>query len=444
MRHWLIGATVVAMAMIACGRSGVDSGADGGPNPTPTGSSTATGTPTPIGNGDGLDGDLTVSTAVTVNTCALLVSASGTSATVSDAAPFVPGRAVVVHQVQDDLMAAYGSVANVTNLQDAGRAEIARISSVAASTLTLSTPLAGVYTTTGASRRAQACTVPQYGNVTIDASGAIVPPNLWEAQTGGIVVFLVQGTLALAGRVNVGGGGFRGGPAADGGGATTDLDGDSDTSLGAFKGEGLDAQSWTRKARGNLASGAGGGNDDDAGGGGGANGGVGGRGGNGSSNDRFGIGGARIVSNEGLRLLFGGGGGGGEQDGGAGTAGGRGGGAILIRANVVTGGGLLDADGANASSAASDGAGGGGAGGTVVLIATDATAFTGELAAEGGDGGDSNGGSPGGPGGGGGGGRIHAPAMPGAVVTSRAPGDNGTANNDARNSTPGQAGVLVP
>jgi uncharacterized repeat protein (TIGR01451 family) len=91
------------------------------------------------------------------------------------------------------------------------------------------------------------------------------------------------------------------------------------------------------------------------------------------------------------------------------SSGAAGGGIVVIRARVLTGGGIIDARGANGYNVNNDSGGGGGAGGSVVLQTKLGSVGAVSLVANGGDGGNANGQAVGsgnrhGPGGGGGGG----------------------------------------
>ncbi|MEM6298563.1 MAG: hypothetical protein AAF740_07745, partial [Bacteroidota bacterium] len=191
---------------------------------------------------------------------------------------------------------------------------------------------------------------------------------------------------------------------------------------------------------------AGGSAVEDMGGGGGGNSGFGGDGSYAASTYRTGPvskGGGAITDNEtqnGIRLFMGGGGGSGGWDDDTNDtdqagSGQPGGGVILIRANDITGQGILTADGLGGFAQTSEAAGGGGAGGTI-LISTGQTNLTLTIRAKGGDGNTSQGTS--GDGGGGGGGRIVLYNLSGSATVT-------TISTDVTQGDPGlsDAGVVA-
>lgn len=295
-----------------------------------------------------------------------------------------------------------------------GRWELARVSSISGTTVTLSEPLVHFY----AANATQIVRVPEYSSVSLSAPGTLVP-KAWDGSTGGIVALLVNGTLALnsGAGVDATGKGFRGGLPVVDPSFTGNCWGDAPAPSGAQKGEGVAAAGYGPLHTGPSTSSNGGGGGDclHAGGGGGGNGGMGGRGGNSDGylaawdvgNRAVGGGGGPALSND-LRdhLLMGGGGGAGEVTSTGQGPGGAGGGIVFIRATSLAGPGSILASGAPGSDSPDDNAtGGGGAGGSIYLRVVG-SATCGTLLAAGAAGGNAFYGTEVGPGGGGGGGRV--------------------------------------
>ncbi|HVO31469.1 MAG TPA: hypothetical protein VMV18_12055 [bacterium] len=456
-------AAASAVSSAACFHSSLDFGPAPSQTPTPPASPTPTSTPTGgLDFGDGADGDLDVSTDVLPNVCHGLVSASGTSATVTTSGGFTAGRRVLFLQVQDAVTAPLGDGSPVTNFGSAGLFEIRRVTALTPTTLTLGSALTNSYATLGA-KTAEVCSLPEFAAVHVLSAGKLHAPN-WDGSVGGVLAFFAQSLQIDAGAGGPGGGGFlsatgrgfRGGQLAPP--FTVDhytmLDVALTDGSGGGKGEGLDATSWTRAARGNLANGAGGGNGNAAGGGGGGAAGAGGSGSSeyvnvagGVNTNTRGMPGASIVVPSGTaRLLMGGAGGAGQHDTGTQGAGGGGGGVIWLSTGALSGAGSIRASGFfGQRSTSSGGGGGGGAGGTVVVITGDSTGFTGAVDASGGNGGDSQ--TQDGPGGGGAGGWIYYSGMPSGFTYSLAGGTPGTetaVTNSPRDATAGQDGHSAP
>jgi hypothetical protein len=284
-----------------------------------------------------------------------------------------------------------------------GRWELARVATAAGSTITLSEPLRSSY----AANVTQLVRVPEYTSVTINA-GRSVAALAWNGSVGGVVAFLVNGTLTNNGTVEARARGFRGGlPADDSSGAMGCTGLDEPAPAGGQKGEGIAATRYGPSAtgRGQVANGGGGGVCYLAGGGGGGNGGQGGQGGN----SDLSLDGNRAVGGQGGtalgfslldRLTLGGGGGAGHA---SVASGGSGGGIVFIRADALSGSGSISANGQASLSTLQPGSGGG-AGGTIYLRVAGA-ASCGPIQAIGGAGGNAATDTVG-PGGGGGGGRI--------------------------------------
>jgi hypothetical protein len=387
-----------------------------------------------------------------VNAYAKITSIAGNTLSLNNVnqtyASFTAGQYVIVMQMQDDVIGANtgnnASFGNLSSIQSAGRYEVAQILSVTGSptptSVTLTTALSNTYHTT-ANAAAQLISYPTLGspNYITTSDISAVP---WNGNVGGVIAFLVNGTLTLNHNITADGAGFRGGSkntpnsytACD---ATT-----YSTTIGpryAGKGEGiyLSTTAAYAAARAKILNGGGGGNDVNAGGGGGGNYSAGGDGGigwtpsgTGCSPGVGGLGGISLSAQvSGGCVFMGGGGGGGHENDAVGTAGGNGGGIILIRANalVVTGSCAnhsITANGIQPVAASNDGAGGGGAGGSIVLnIGSYTIAGTCPLiiSSSGGNGGSSNAASAGAHGGGGGGGQgvvIFSGALPSSNVTT--------------------------
>ncbi len=368
--------------------------------------------PDNVGLGTGRDGALTVNSAnLVVNTYAQVTAPAATGdydITVGSIAGFASGDLVMVLQttgIVPEPPSGGSSPIDLTN-DPVGRWEFARLGSVGGTTLGLTRPLLYSY----AANVTQVIRVPEYTTVTINGARSI-SAQPWDGSTGGVAAFLVSGTFANFGSVNVSGRGFRGGmTAADVSGSLGCTGLDEPAAMGAQKGEGIAVTRYglTHTGRGRVANGAGGGVCFKSGGGGGGNGGSGGNGGNsdlGADSNRAvgGEGGAALVFSAVDHLALGGGGGAGHMVEGNTTTGGSGGGIIFIRANAMSGPGNFFANGNSAGNSGFDAAGGGGAGGTVYLrIAGMATCGT--IQALGGVGGNPS--LEVGPGGGGAGGRV--------------------------------------
>jgi uncharacterized repeat protein (TIGR01451 family) len=239
----------------------------------------------------GKDGDVTISTAVTVNQyAALAASASIGAPSVSVTALAVnlpalaPGDLILIYQAQGATIstadtAAYGAI---TALNNAGRWEYQTVASISTNTITLAnygggcTGLKNSYDATG---RTQVIRVPQYRNLTITGGGSI-SALAWDGTRGGIVAVNVSGTLSNNGAISASGAGFRGGVLDNnsvaagstyfGYRSTSDINGgEKGESVAGFQ---ADYDATGRYGRGAPANGGGGGNGHNAGGGGGANG----------------------------------------------------------------------------------------------------------------------------------------------------------------------------
>jgi hypothetical protein len=403
--------------------------------------------PDSFGLGTGRDGALTISTTNTVINSYAPVTASLSPGNLSisigtitgAAAGFNAGDLVMVWQTTGLSPEPASGAAGPFDLSSdvVGRWEFARVASVSGSTLTLTAPLIYGYS----ANRTQVVKVPEFTSVTIN-SGKSITARSWDGTSGGIVVFLAQGTVTNNGSINAAAMGFRGGQYVDdltGNTAATGLD--EPAAQGAQKGEGLAFSRYgtTQTGRGNVANGAGGGVAYLSGGGGGGNAGAGGKGGNSDfamDGNRAvgGMGGGSVTYSALTRLLMGGGGGAGHGANGSGVSGGNGGGVIFVRCGgwSAGGGSSIVARGGNPATTNYDGASGGGAGGTIYLRCTG-TANFGTVSAAGGLGGNTNGLDVG-PGGGGGGGNILLERCSGSAIVSSA---GGLAGMQADASAPG-------
>ena len=225
--------------------------------------------------------------------------------------------------------------------------------------------------------------VPHYADVTIP-SGTSVGAPAWKGYTGGIVVFRANGTLTLAGSVNVQGKGFRPGQVT-----CCKCDG--------YQGEGWCGQGAQSSAQ-NCGGGGGStwsncGGDASAGGSGGGgyavNGGTGTNcNGCGCGSDVGGEGGSAYGAPELTALFLGAGSGSSGRDnncGGSG-AGGAGGGIVRVFAQAITVTGSINADGADNSSSWGQDASGpsSGAGGSIHLTGDTVNVGAGLVTAKGG------------------------------------------------------------
>jgi hypothetical protein len=365
---------------------------------------------------------------------------------------------------------------------------------LAGGALTVTQPLFNAYTTAAATttlgqRRYQVIRVPQYTTATLGPTLGAAP---WNGASGGVLVFDVQGALALGSTtVSLSGLGFRGGGARQlagaGGGTGTDFVSLSTEAFHGSKGEGtagtpryvydqataavvdLGTEGYPT-ASGSFARGApgtagGGGtdsnpaaNDENSGGGGGGNGGLGGRGGNAWNSNAAvgGFGGAGIAVDAGLMTLGGGGGAGARNNStGDQSSGSAGGGIVMIRADSLSGTGTLEADGVSANTAdttpANDGGGAGGAGGSVLVYAPNG-GFAGlTVNARGGRGSDAwptvaataYPGERHGPGGGGGGGRVFLSGIPAAALVTGGASGTTSVTQETYGASDGSIGSVV-
>ncbi len=321
--------------------------------------------------GDGRDGALTASGGTFSTTRTALsggAAVGATSLTVASSSGFASGDLALVVSV-------FGA--------GAGSWEVLTLSGVAAGRLDLATP---VSVAQSAADTVWVARMPQYSSVSVPAGQTLFAPA-WSAASslgGGLVAFVVSGTLDLRGAIEASGRGYLGG------GRTSTA-----TQVGV-QGQG----STSTGARATAANGVGGGGGHSvslthADGGGGGHGTAGAIGGTIAGwGNTAGAGGGTAGTSALTRLLYGGGGGGGSLDadaegGSYGGGGGAGGGMVLFSAQTLYLSGAVRVDGApgengyNAGSAASPGGGGGGAGGSVWIGAASLSASSGSLSAAG-------------------------------------------------------------
>lgn len=336
--------------------------------------------PSPAGEdpyGTGIDGDLTVSTTVTLNTCHQIGATTGSSLNIVSAG-FLPGRLLLVMQVRG-------------TTTSAGGFELARVQSVGASTVVVDEPLSRPYSSGGGVPRAQACTVPEFESLAVLDGGALQAAK-WNGTSGGVLAFLVSSSFTVSGTgaLSADGAGFRGG--------TCNLNsagdsGPADSASGGEKGERIAGSGGN--GRSPVANGGGGGNPRLSGAGGGGGGGPGGAGGDSPSLEATGGEGGAVLDASGPRLYLGGGGGGGHglPDGEIESCDGApGGGVIFLQAARALGSGVLRANGRSPGAPgglleASAGGGGGGGGMVWAVVGTDA-GFSPIVSVNGGRGGD--------------------------------------------------------
>jgi hypothetical protein len=366
--------------------------------------------------GTGLDGARTISTNIHINNCFPLQSIDGSGNVILGAWVSQPiGRRMLLLQLQDAFTVTSGEqtprIYNAYPPGDASKWEIVEVQSSlqVGSTWQLSIDRVPSfnYITDGAGKKAQACTVPEYTDLTVNAGASIVAQT-WDGLAGGVIAFFVNDDLTVNGSINATAKGLRGGNVF-----TNNSDGTAsyDTVTGGFKGESIQGLSYTKQGRGNYGPSGGGGNSPHAGGGGGGHGGIGGYGGYGNaamtSTDR-GMPGNWIDFSLWRRLMPGAGGGGGQADSGTSDTGKGGIAGGIIFAFVVDfrgTGGTIEAKGENGEQSALNGAGGGGSGGSIWIRANSDASSLVTVNASGGNGGNATC-SNCGPGGGGGGGRL--------------------------------------
>ncbi len=172
----------------------------------------------------------------------------------------------------------------VLDLNGAGLFELIEVSSVDAANnrLVVNSGCGGLKNSYQTRGKTQVVRVPLLRNLTVSATGSIVPKP-WDGQSGGIVALQVAGSFVLNGRIDASSAGFRGGSKTSIGGMRLANVGSFYLSMsaqdGGNRGESIagDASAYValgQYGRGAAANGGGGGNRIAAGGGGGGNGGL--------------------------------------------------------------------------------------------------------------------------------------------------------------------------
>lgn len=321
--------------------------------------------------GDGSNGALTISADTTeapIDSSA--VGTQGSYSLTATNASFAIGQEILIHQTMG------------TN---AGTWQRTKILGYTAGTITTRDPLSIDYSCTG-SNKAQVRVIPQYTDVTIDATKTYTA-KAWDGTVGGILCFLASGTITVNGTITATGKGFRGGAAT----STTGTQGESSTATGTL----------STSANGMGAGGGAYGDGAAAGGGGGGGHAASGTAGQPGARGA-GAGGGTGGNSSLTTMLFGGAGGaGGKRQGVASTpgAGGNAGGIIFMIGTAVNIGASASVaasgnnGGANSNPSDSNGGGGGGAGGSVLIKAQTASLGTTRIAVAAGTGGAGGSGS---------------------------------------------------
>jgi len=423
--------------------------------------------------GTGADGDITVSGDTNYNTGTLIAGrscADGGDATnysvsvlTSTTATLTSNPSTGCLNAGDEvlLINLMGATTTYTNL---GNYETLRVASVAGNVVTFATAKTKFYGngagddlnlgTTEGTQRVMLQRVPNYRNVTVNASQHFYP-STWNGVKGGVMFFRATGTVTVAGSINADGLGYRGftfGGNADqaaaggesfctynAGGSGGEYSGSTASTAGICGGGGGGSNGYTGSAGSNTGGAGGGGGGfytasgyaRDAGGGGG--GGYGSAGSGGQAVDNAGINGGTNISGAGgdstVTANEGGGGGGGTY----GTSY-----SDLSRLFFGSAGG---AGGSGESSGASHYVGGdGGGGGGIVMIATNTLSVSGTISSNGGGGGTANA-TYGGGGGGGAGGSVKilgGNLTLGSNLVSATHGTGGTANENGGNGGDGR------
>ena len=318
----------------------------------------------------------------------------------------------------------------ITAYNNAGFYEVANISSIVGTLVTLKQALINTYNVGGI---VQLIRIPVFSNATVDG---LLTAQPWNGTTGGVLVLEATSTLTLNADIDVSALGFRGGQisGSDGGCSQGDY-ANNNTNYGQ-KGEGI-ATDANDRARAKLANGGGGGNPHNSGGGGGGNFGAGA-----TNNDctdgqvapnselNGGQGGVALSYAE-NRVFLGGGGGSGQQNNTVGTSGANGGGIVIIIANRINANGYtISAKGGSVfQGAGGDSAGGGGAGGCIFVLCPSYTTAI-NVNVQGGKGGDVGFSSCHGNGGGGGGGLVKLDVPKPALMTTYQGGAPSSRNAD--------------
>ncbi len=371
-----------------------------------------------------------------INSYARVVNINGNDFTIDNVSgnqtAFATGKLVLIIQMKGATVNTSNSYAygSITNLNEAGNYEFARVNAMTGSTVTFS----GVLNQYNVNGYVQLVSVPEYNDVTVNGNINGIP---WNKNTGrgGIIAMEIAGTLTMSGNINADGIGFKGAAVNTSASGAANDSSSFVTNQGSgfgMKGEGIsEPVAGFEYGRGGIANGGGGGNTHNAGGGGGSNnssGGVGGHGWPGAGGAPANAGGRSghvfTYAAPGAKIFMGGGGGSGQQNNNRASAGANGGGIVIVRANTITSDCAstysITADGNDANnSSGNDGAGGAGAGGVVLLdvINYNLTCQL-DAHANGGNGGDVATGAAHGGGAGGGAGIIMLGAPTGSVFTN--------------------------
>lgn len=289
------------------------------------------------GYGNSGAGALTISsdtTDATPNTTFSATSGS-TAATFGSGTGFANGDLLLILQTRNG-----GSGAGLWELN-------AIASGGGTTSVTLTYATINAYDTT-----AQVYLLKQYSAVTINNAKTLTS-SAWDGSKGGIVAFLCNGTISVAGTITASGKGYRGGLGPAAAGSRTQGEGNAGAGINdnAANGNGGGAT-----IGGNGTAGGGGGN--------------GAAGSNGATASGTGVGGSTAGVAGLTTVVLGGAGGGGRIDtGGSQADGGNGGGFILLIGRTVTITGALTSSGSNgvSNTTNSAGGGGGGAGGPILV-----------------------------------------------------------------------------
>ena len=303
--------------------------------------------------GGGGDGALTIAADTTEAPIdSACTGTSGTYSLTATNAAFAANQIILIHQTQGT---------------GAGTWQRNTIAGYTAGTITLINALNADYTT-----GAQVRVLKQYTNVTIN-SAKTYTAKAWDGTVGGILAFVLSGTVTVMGIGTATGKGFRGGSkntSARAGGYQGEGTGGTGTVSSSPNGNG-GGGGIGNTAPGSMINGAGGGNGTV---------GI-------NTTGNPGAGGNISGSSDLISMTFGGGGGGGGTNSGGGTVlqdhgadGGTGGGIVFITGTTITITGGITSDGVNGGVdylGDKSGSGGAGAGGSILLKGQTVTLGTG-------------------------------------------------------------------
>lgn len=294
--------------------------------------------------GDGSDGSLTISSDTTEAPIDSACSGTqGTTTLSATNASFAANQEILIHQ---------------TRGTNAGTWQRTKIVSYTAGTITTRDPLSISYASSGANC-AQVRVIPQYTDVTIQSTKTYTA-KAWDGTVGGILCFLANGTVTVAGTILATGKGYRGGtsPGSQGnqGEGTAGAGTTSIVNNGNGGGGGVPSGQHT------SIGGAGGALSADAT--------------DQADGDVPAAEGGHAAGNASLTTLLFGGGGGGTGQGSVGRSGGNGGGIVFLMGATITVTGAITNGGNAGGSGTGSGGGGGGAGGSILLKSQVATLGT--------------------------------------------------------------------